>query len=125
MTKSNDYGEIESSVFKIDSDGVIWKLQSSTWSIDNDYMDGQFISSVSDSYIERVGFTLLLDNECSSGTVSEILNMEYHIEENCSGATILEKSPYRQLPVIYDFNTTHTPFNLTIKANEFQTLQMI
>ena len=45
--------------------------------IDDDFMDGNFTSIVSENYISRVGFTLLLEDQCSSSTVAETLNIEY------------------------------------------------
>ena len=91
MTKLDEYEvELESNVIKIDSDSVVWKLENNVMVIDDDFMDGNYTSVVSENNIYRVGFTLLGEDQCSSTTVSETLNIEYQMAEECSELTVEE-----------------------------------
>ena len=95
MSKLNLFNQLETSVLKIDTNRVVWKLDSGVWSVDNDYLDGIFTAQGSESHTAQIGWSLLNENECDETTASETMHIEFQVTEDCGDGAVIVKSPYR------------------------------
>ena len=80
---------------KIDANKVVWILNSGTWSVSNDYLDGIFTGQASESHTAQVGWSVLNENECDDTTVPDTMQTEFQVSEDCGNGAVIEKSPYR------------------------------
>ena len=92
FAKSIDGVEYESDVLKIDSDGTIWRHQSSSWTIDSDYSGQVFTPVVGQSYTGAIVFDTLNAGQCLSSFNPGTNDRIFEVEEFC--ASTEPPSPY-------------------------------